>query len=251
MTLYEIYSYLNALINTESLGGALNLKEFNYALKSENISLFTEEVENLYSGKRNGSLTPEMVYSSKMLRQFTKEGTITPTAGVVDLSTQLTSYAYFIGARTAASYNGMVRAIPLVTHETFNVMASNILSRPLKKNPVCVIDGNSLRIRPTDITSVIVNYLSFPATPIFDYYIDANDNVQYMAPSTSHALVSGETYSDGTTSGTKASTSVELEYSVDFHANFLNRLIRRMGLPQRDQVVLQEAVMTKQEQEAK
>jgi hypothetical protein len=251
MTLNEIYQYLNSLINTESLGGDLNLKEFNYLIKDENINLFKEEVEHLYTVQRANALSPEVVYSSKMLRKFINETTITPTVGVVNLSSQLTSYAYFLALRTAAAYNGQIRNIPLVTHETFNIMASNLLSKPLKKNPVCVIDQDSLRIRPTNITSVIINYLRFPATPVFDYYISTTDEVVYLAAAATHALVSGETGSAGQTTGTVTSLTVELEYSVDFHSAFLNRLLERLGLPQRDQFIMQESVMKKQEQEAK
>ena len=86
---------------------------------------------------------------------------------------------------------------------------------------------------------------------MFDYYISATDEVVYMAAGSTHAIISGETYSDGTTTGTKTSQTVELEYSVDFHSAFLNRLIGRLGLPQRDQFLMQESVMKKQEQEAK
>lgn len=251
MNLNEIYQYLNALINTESLGNDLNLKEFNYLLKDENINLLKEEVEHLYTVQRASALSPEVVYSSKMLRKFINESTITPSAGVINLSSQLTSYAYFLALRTAVAYNGQIRNIPLVPHETFNIMASNLLSKPLKKNPVCVIDQDSLRIRPTNITSVIINYIRFPATPIFDYYINAADEVVYLAASATHALTSGETGSAGQTTGTVTSLTVELEYSVDFHSAFLNRLLGRLGLPQRDQFLMQESVMKKQEQEAK
>jgi hypothetical protein len=251
MTLEQIYKYLNSLINADSLGGDLNLKEFNYMLQDENINLFKEEVEHLYTVQRADALKPEVVYSSKMLRKFINETTIAPTVGVVNLSSQLTSYAYFLACRTAAAYNGQIRNIPLVTHETFNIMASNLLSKPLKKNPVCVIDIDSLRIRPTNITSVIINYLRFPATPVFDYYINATDDVVYLAAAATHALTSGETGSVGQTTGTVTSLTVELEYSVDFHSAFLNRLLGRLGLPQRDQALIQTAMMNKQEQEAK
>jgi len=252
MTLNEIRLYLDALLNTDSLGGNLNLKEYNYLLKDESNNFFKEKAEELYSTQRAGALAPDMVYASKIMRPFIKESTVTPVLGIVNLSTLLTSYAYFINARTASAYSGQIRDIPLITHDSFNNMISNLLATPIKKNPVCTIDENNLRIRPTNITSVIINYLRFPATPVFDYYIDANDNVVYLAVSSNHTLTTGETGSAGQTSGTIVySATVELEFGADFHPEFVQRLVRRLGLPERDQVVLQQGMIDKQEQEAK
>lgn len=252
MTLNEIRLYLNALLNTDSFGGDINLKEYNYLLKDESNNFFKEKAEELYSNQRAGALATDLVYSSKIMRPFLKESTVTPTLGVVNLSTGLTSYAYFITARTASAYSGMIRDIPLVTHDSFNNIISNLLASPIKKNPICTIDENSLRIRPTNITSVIINYLRFPATPVFDYYIDANDNVVYLTVGATHTLLTGETGSAGQTVGTLVtSTTVELEYGADFHPEFVSRLVRRLGIPQRDQVILQQGMIEKQEQEAK
>jgi hypothetical protein len=250
MNLNEIYEYLNALIGTEDLGGDFSLKEFNHLIKSENISFFKDKVEELYTNQRGQALNPDIIYSTKMLRKFIKEDTVTPTAGTITLSS-LTSYAYFISAHTTTAYNGMIRNIPLVTHETFHDLLTNLLAKPLKKNPVCVIDDESLRIKPSNITSVVINYFRFPTTPLYDYYVDANDNVVYLAVGGSHTLTAGETGSSGGTSGTVTSSTVELEYPIDLHAEFLNRLIGRLGLPKRDQLLLQSSTMEKQQEEAK
>lgn len=250
MTLHEIYTLLNSYMNTESLGGEFNLKEFNYLIKDENLSFFKDKVEECYDKQRAGLLVPDLVYASKILRPFIMEAPATPTAGTINLSA-ITSFAYFMALRSSSSYNGQFRDIPLVTHESMNNLLTNILSAPLKKNPACTIDGDNLRIKPNNITATTIIYLKYPATPVYDYYVDANDNIVYLAVSASRALSAGETGSAGQTGTTVNSTTVELEYKNEFHPEFVQRLMRKLGIPKRDQVILQQGMIDKQEQEAK
>src|SRR4030042_4727249 len=125
MTQTEIYRYINALWNTDSMGGAFNLKEYNDAQKEVNTTMFTDAVEELYTNQK-GAL-PELVYSSKMLRPFVTEATVVPITGVITLNTQLTNYAYLLKLRTSAAYLGQIRQIPLIDYGDLASRFSNIL----------------------------------------------------------------------------------------------------------------------------
>jgi hypothetical protein len=245
MTQTEIYRYVNALWNADDMGGLLNLKEYNDAQKEVNLTMFNDAIAELSASMRGPM--PELILSSKMLRPFvTESAALTPTAGTIALNTQLTSYAFLLKVRTSAAYQGSIREIPLVDHADLANRMSNLMREPLKYHPVCTIDGNNLKIKPTDVTPVIIDYLAFPTTPIFDYYIDANDNVVPMAVAATHALVAGETYSDGTTTGTKTSTTIELEWGSEYHFQYINLLLKRLGLANNDQLHLQTAMAEEQ-----
>lgn len=103
-----------------------------------------------------------------------------------------------------------------------------------------------------DVGSVETYYLKYPATPIFDYYVDANDVVQPLAAAATHTLTSGETGSAGQTSGTTVtSTTVELEWPVEFHWKYINLLLKRLGLTNDDQLKLQSTMIEEQKIESK
>jgi hypothetical protein len=250
MTLKQIYDYVNSLISTDDFGGALNLLEFNLLISDYNMEFFKKNVEELYVNQRAGALNPDLVYSSKVLRPFITSSTQTPLTGVVAISS-LSSFAYIVKIVTNGAYNGQVRKIDLISHDELYRRIDNLLEPPLTEKPAAVIEGANIKIYPTNITSVNVAYLKYPATPIFDYYIDAYDVEQYLAPSTSRALGVGETGSLGQTSVTVNSLSVELEYPVDFHPEFVQGLVAKLGLPLRDQIVMQKGELDLQKTEAK
>ena len=90
---------------------------------------------------------------------------------------------------------------------------------------------------------MIFTYIAVPATPVFDYYVDANHQITYLAVGGSHTLLTGEYGSGGETAGaTVNSSTVELAYSEVFHEDFMNELRNRVGLRMRDQIILQDAM---------
>ena len=240
MTQTEIYRYVNALWNADEMGGLFNLKEYNDAQKEVNLTMFNDAVAELSTSPRT-----ELIYSSKMLRPFVTEATVVPAAGVVTLTTQLTNYAFLLKVRTTATYQGQVREITLVDHQDLSNRMGNLMREPLKYHPVCTIDGNSLRIYPNDVSSVIIDYLAFPATPKFDYYIDTNDVVVPIeVADLHHHLLTGETGSAGQVGiaapGLEVATlMVELAWGNEYHFQFLNLLLKRLGLANENQLKFQ------------
>jgi hypothetical protein len=252
MTQTEIYRYINALWNADSLGGTLNLKEYNDAQKEVNTTMFLDAVEELFAHEKAGNLNYEAVFSSKMLRQFIAPYLSAPVIGMVTLS-PLTGFAFFLKMHTTASYHGQIRDIKLVDHNDFVSRQTNLMRPPIKYNPICTIDNQAaIKILPTDITAATIYYLKYPATPIFDYYVDTNDVVQPLAAAATHTLTSGETGSAGQTSGTTVtSTTVELEWPVEFHFRYMNMLIKRLGLANENQLKLQSTMIEEQKIESK
>jgi hypothetical protein len=243
MTQAEIYRYVNALWNTDSMGGALNLKEHNDAQKEVNLTMFNDAIAELSQSPQS----TELIYSSKMLRQFIAPYIAVPVVGIVTLAT-LTNYAQFLKMYTTSAYQGQIREIKLVDHQDLTNRMSNLMRTPLKYNPVCTIDNQaSIKILPNDIASVTIYYLKYPATPIFDYYVDANDVVQPLAVGATRALAAGETGSSGQiTPVTVTSTTIELEWGAETHWQFVNLLLKRLGLANDDQLKFQASSVEEQ-----
>lgn len=247
MTLNEIRLYINALLNKDEFGGEINLTEYNYALKEYNTEFFKKQVQGLYAAEASGALNFDLIYASKALRPFIKNDTLSITTGVGDLSS-LTNYAYLLKAMTTSAYNGEIKQVDLITHMDLFNRITNVLSISLADRPASVIEEtNDLRVYPSNITSIQIAYLSLPETPVFDYYIDANDNTVYLIEGSSHALSAGETGSAGQTMVTVNSNTVELKYTDDFHPEFLNGLLGKLGIPSRDQIVMQTSMVNEQQ----
>lgn len=61
----------------------------------------------------------------------------------------------------------------------------NVKKRPSKKYPVCKYENGYIQFEPRDLGSVDFKYLSFPASPYFDYDI-INSEPVYLPPGQTH-----------------------------------------------------------------
>jgi hypothetical protein len=92
---------------------------------------------------------------------------------------------------------------------------SDELTKPSVSYPVAYVEG-STAMKFDGVTSGTVTlwYLSKPTTPFFDYYIDTDYSIKYLAVgATGYILQPGQTYRTGLTSGAISSQSVELMWS--------------------------------------
>lgn len=254
MTLNDMRLYINALLNKDQFGGELNLKEFNIALQEYNIEFFKNKTEGLYVADVGGALDYDLVLATKVLKPFVKlEPAILAPDGELDLSAALPDYAFFLKAISTSAHDGERKTIKLSTHSKVFERMTNVLSVSLYDRPECVLEGTGiLRIYPDDIPEVDIAYLRFPVAPYFDYYIDANDKEQPIPAGQSHTLIAGESGPNGEVApAVLVGATVELEYTEDFHPEFLNGLLGKLGLPNRDQVIIQTSMANEQKFESK
>jgi hypothetical protein len=227
MTLNDGLNYINFMVNKENSGGNLDPKRFGYVLQAVNIELFNQKVaEAQMYALQNKVPFDETIDSFKILREFRAESTITFTSGTYNL-TALTSYSYWV--RMLTQYNGFNREVELVTDKELINRRSNLLGKKLQEYPAAKIIGNLIKIYPTDIATAEFTYLNRPATPIFDYYLDANQNMIYFPAGTNHTLATGETGSANQTSGTINSLTVELSWNPDYHMDFFNAVLMKLA----------------------
>lgn len=251
MLLNEIRLYINAILNKDEFGGELNLQEFNYALKAYNIEFFKSKVQSLYAADMSDVLDYDIIYATKSLRPFITKVALTLKSGLGGIGS-LIGYAYLLKSISTSSFNGEVRDIELIDHAKLFERITNVLSVSLEERPGVVFEGGNLRVYPTNIPSIDVAYLRFPANPVFDYYINAFDKEIYFPAGTDRTLLAGEEGSLGQTSPANiTSATVELEYPEDLHHEFLNGLLGKLGIPNRDQVIMQTSMVNEQKAESK
>jgi hypothetical protein len=127
--------------------------------------------------------------------------------------------------------------IDVVTDEEWMFRRYDELTKPSSTYPIAKITGEYLYVLPEDIDRVLLNYLKQPTDPYFDYYTDANYNIQYLAASASYTLQTSEVYRDGTSSGTVTSATVELEWDDGEKIKILHRILAKMGVSMDEQLV--------------
>lgn len=224
MTNNDLYKSLLNILRKESKGLAVSPDAFTDYLKVENLSLFNEYCKGIEVSQT----------VSDALRVFKTSSTRTLTTGYVSAPSD---YAHL----TAIHVGGDTTLIDELTDEEWVFRQDDELTAPTTSYPIARLADTKIYVLPTTIDSITVLYIRKPTEPFFDYYIDANLNVVYMGVSTSHTLGTSEEYRDGTTSGSKTSVSVELEWEDLDKIKILHRILTKFGVSMDEQLVAQYA----------
>jgi len=133
-------------------------------------------------------------------------------------------------------------SVDIVTDEEWVFRRNDALTAPSSTYPIAKIVGDNLHVLPKETVNVILYYLKEPATPFFDYYTDANNNIQYLVVEGTHELTAGEVgRSDEAAGETVTSSTVELEWEDTEKIKILHRILAKMGVSMDEQLVAQYA----------
>lgn len=224
MTNNDLYKSLLNILRKESKGLAVSPDAFTDYLQIENLSLFNDECRVFEISQT----------VSDALRVFKTTSTRTLTNASVSAPSD---YAHL----TAIHVGGETTLIDEVTDEEWVFRADDEITQPTASYPIARLADSKIYVLPSTIDSITILYLRTPTTPYFDYYYDANLNIQYLTAGQSYALQAGETYRDGTTAGTKSSISVELEWEDLDKIKILHRILTKFGVSMDEQLVAQYA----------
>lgn len=248
MTLAEGKELIELILDKEFEGGRVTPEYYNTLLEEVYMAFFKSKIE-LYMNQADNT-TNQPYLSSKLLREFYMTQSITPTAGVYALAGLSNTYAYWIGA--FVTYNSSQKEIELVEGNEVQNRLSNRMTKDPAKYPIATIKNASIYFYPKNLTSITLDYFKKPAQPIYDYYIDVNGRIQPLAASATHAWVTGEKDSTGTTRTAGqpdwTSLTVELEFNEDLHMEFFNEILKRMGVHVEDTLAIQYANQLKAEE---
>lgn len=243
MDINEVYSLANYIANKHKNGNAFTPQQFNVLISSLTPDFFKKKVEE--SGYFNrGRLSKPMteLYSSKFLRAFIINETVS-TSGSLTYS-----YAYWCGAHDSSSN---VR-VDMVTEEEYHDRVGDTVMAPAD-NVICAVErATVLDVYPASISNINISYMRYPNTPVLDYYIDTNTRLQFLAAGATHTWATDEIDSSGTshTFGDPdwSSLTVELEFPIDMHDDFLNEVLSRVSIRLKESQIIQATEQWKVEQ---
>jgi len=234
----QIFNIVNQLIRKEKEGDTITPESF-----SEMLDFYSLQKANsdYYYFEKSRVITDS-------IRSLMADVDVALTTGVGDFSAAIVTagdvYWHEIGVTTSTA-----KADMLTTHQFNDYKYSDMLA-PTTDWPVAKISGDNVYVLPISITTINFQYLKTPNTPFYDYYIDINDNYVYMPVGSSHLLVAGEEYRDGTTSGTVNSISVEMSYPDSERIQVVYLLLAGLGITLNEQDAVEYGLGKEQKEEA-
>ena len=236
MTVNEGLIYLNTVLNKDNSGNALTPSEYNVLLESHIYDFVKSKVLEYRSFVTQGG-KDDVIFTAALLDSLQAQSTPSLSSGQFTVPGDFLFLSSMYG-----TYNANRKRIEAVSPEEFANRQSNMLSKPIAYFPVATIVSTICKFYPSNMTAIALDYIKKPTIPIYDYYVDANYNIVYLAVSASHTLTTGERGSAGQISGTNVSSlTVELDIPEETHFQFFNYLLDKIGIRDRDTLVYQAA----------
>ena len=171
-----IYNLLNTIIRKEKEGQTISPEQFTELLQM----CSWEKANSDYSNFEQNQIITDSFKSLK------SQETVAIAAGIGDISS-ITDYWHATNAYH--SITGYPRTpIDIVTDVEYNFRSFSDLEAPSTTWPILKIEADQVVVNPSTITSIEFQYLREPDTPFFDYYIDADDNIQYLTVGQQYTL---------------------------------------------------------------
>jgi len=239
----DIYQYLTGILRKSRKGNALDPDTFTKYLQTANLEYWNKEWEKLGGTYRDTeTFKPFLANHSDYISNY-----------YVQLPSD-----YFLLLTETIMYNG--NKVDFISQTEYADRVSDELTQPTATNPIAYFKEDSVSGAPTSYYIYIggvetdgSNLLSFmylkePDEPFYDYYIDANSEVQYLTEGQSaYTLQTGEVYRDGTTSGSVTSTSKELDWRDYDKIKIQNIILGYLGVQLEDQASYQHSNLQEQQ----
>lgn len=242
MTGDVVYNTLLNAIRKDRRGNSLQIDEFN------RLSVIVSQrlMDDYFAKFEQG------IDSSSDIGAFKKlEQSLTITAGKAALPTD---YYRLIGEPYHVDSTHGTRYIDVVTSLEHSKRERNVLTKSTTKNPTCVIGSEDasknieIRVYPTTITTIYIDYLREVDTPFLDYYVNTTTLqptflTEGQAP---YTVTSPYVYRDGTT-GSKTSITKDWDFDYGDLPVIISYFMQLMGIQLPDQLLIEVGKQDKQE----
>lgn len=166
MNNFDLYKYINFILNQDISGNTLSPDEYDRLLKVHSIKHYYSLLEKYEVNKLIGN----------RIKRFKAEDTISLTAGVGALPEDFE----YVSDMTSIFDEDKTAKVDLVTDEEFAVRIASSISMPSERHPIAKLTGeDSFLVLPDTIEEVTLYYLRTVEEPVFEYDYDANDNLIY------------------------------------------------------------------------
>lgn len=256
-----LFKYLLFLSNKDVTGNSLSVNEFNMSLQVANIKHFKKKIGIPEEYKVGMPISRQSFELSQVLTDDVLPFKVhlgSPNIPYLPVDTNgyaalpqsffypsSLEYRYFPNNDCEGEY--IKRKIDVLTDGQWPDVEGSAIRKPTLMYPACNFQAGAIRFLPRNIQRVEFVYLRLPVTPVYDYYINTENEYVYLEPGVSHVLTIGEEGSLGQQSGiTVQSLSVELEWNETNKLDILNLMLSHFGLNVREGMIEQFAEMTKQ-----
>lgn len=232
---YEVYELVLDLVRKDKRGRSLDIDEFNRVSKMVNARVYSH-----YYNMFETSLD-----SSNSLAGFKVTNyEVTLTSGVGAMPSD---YYDLIGIPRYTDGSD-TREVDVVTNIEYTKRQADYLTRPTASHPIMMLAGEdsngytAVRVLPTTLASIRVDYLKEASTPFLDYYTDDTTlEYTYMdAGAQNVAIPAGSTYRDLSAGATtKNSLTVDFDWSNDDIPLMMSLYIQILGLQLDDELLVQ------------
>lgn len=226
MTLFQMYSLMELILNKDYSGNMLTPERFNQLIKVVNIDKFKQKYglpEQYQPGRPIPKEYVEITLkNADDLRRF-KAAPLINAACPAGLLPYPANYAH----RDEIYYNESVtidgtatilpRPVEILRENQLSARRGSYTKMPSLRYPVAVLRSNGIQIYPITIIAVDFTYWRWPVTPEFSYF-QYEGYITYDAP-----------------------TSIEFEWPEDVHMDLVRMMLEYMGVNMREAEVVQYA----------
>lgn len=242
MTGQVVYQTLLAQLRKEARGGSLSADEFNTLSEIVNQRVLAD----YFSVLEEGIESSNDIGAYKVI-----EYPLTITGGKATLPAnyyQIIGEPYYIDATLGTRYLDVVTTLEHAKRER------NSLTKSTAKHPTCLIgseDTNGdieIRVYPTSITTIYIDYIRETATPFLDYKVHTTtlQKTYLAAGDQGLSIVAPYVYRDGTT-GTRNSLSVDWDYGSSDLPLIISYFLQIMGIQLPDNSLVEIGKLDKNE----
>jgi hypothetical protein len=237
-----VYKAVLDALRKDARGMVLSVDEFN--IKSE---LVNQRILSAYCSRFEENISSSLELG--FLKVVAANINLVSGVGVMPSNYyQLTGDPYYTDT------SGITRYIDVLTSKEHSYRQRDYLTQASLKYPTCVVgteDGNGnlqIRVTPTSINAISIDYLRDTSTPFLDYYIDgATLTTYYLIENQTYTLTPGQIYRDGSEFGTISSITVEWEWGVGDLPLIVAYFLDALGVSIPDQLLMSAGMKDKDE----
>lgn len=271
MNIYQTYQYLLDVINKDQRGRAFSIGQLNNMLPFESIALFQYYVAKAEQMAAQGQKElSQAIYEMADLSNFIEtkllEGYSQAPYGsiIIGRVNSPDDFQYSIALTTGN------QPVEVVSIQTLQKYRRGVVHEDLAENPIAFIGNHNLEFLPNNLDDMVLTYLRTPAEPYLDYCVD-DDDMEVFMPVGYYILYVYATLSlnlyDGTGKLVRlgvshpffdgyvppvnpvayTSKTVEIEWDEVKWTVLADRILFKMGINQRDPLVIQSAAKMTQD----
>jgi hypothetical protein len=223
-----IYKSLLDLHLADDKSDPITISEFNRLIRLVNQDVYDDYIRTFELNNENSDILAPFEVFDTVIALVVTEG--------MAVGSLPTDYYRLIGKPRTLD-GAITRRVDVVSNYEDASREDDYLTKANTTYPTCVIGGKDvtdylrIRVRPTTITQIWVDYMKTLTAPFLDYYINDSNMVKVFLPETVvvQNVPLGNTYRDGTIGGVGV-TVTSLTKNLPWRDGDLDKIMEKLKL---------------------